>query len=195
MKIKIRDRNGELIHELSKYNLQRYNVDIYHGDIFIDDNFDALVSPANSFGFMNGGIDGVYVAKYGQQLEDKVKNEINVCCRFNELLVGDALLVNIDEPPTETGESKQWLIIAPTMRVPMPIPAINVFLATRAAIGVAVSMRFEEIVMPGMGTGVGNVPFDQAARAMVIGIEQGLYGPEKYSSCAQAYLDHNKFDF
>ena len=37
---------------------------VYHGYIF-DTNPDLLVSPANSFGFMSGGIDGVYTKVMG----------------------------------------------------------------------------------------------------------------------------------
>lgn len=196
MKIKIRDRNLELINELANYNLERYNVSLYHGDIFVDEEFDALVSPANSFGFMNGGIDGVYVKKYGQRIEDHVRKEISYY-PFNELLVGDADIVPLtyENLGEEVNEVKQWLVVAPTMRVPMPIPPINVYLACRAAIQACTSNDLKEVVMPGMGTGVGNVPFDQAARAMVIGIEHALYGVETYNTCAQTYLAHQRFNF
>jgi O-acetyl-ADP-ribose deacetylase (regulator of RNase III) len=61
------------------------------------------------------------------------------------------------------------------MRVPKVItdPA-DVMLATRAAIRVALDFRFDRIVMPGMGTGCGQVRPDVAARAMRAGIEAEL---------------------
>jgi len=61
------------------------------------------------------------------------------------------------------------------MRVPKIItdPA-DVMLATRAAVRVATDFRFDHIVMPGMGTGCGQVAPNIAARAMRAGIEAGL---------------------
>jgi O-acetyl-ADP-ribose deacetylase (regulator of RNase III) len=89
--------------------------------------------------------------------------------QFQELLVGSAIVV-----PTYH-EQIHFLIVAPTMRVPKIItdPA-DVMLATRAAVRMALNFRFEHIVMPGMGTGCGQMPPDIAARAMRAGIEAGL---------------------
>jgi O-acetyl-ADP-ribose deacetylase (regulator of RNase III) len=47
-------------------------------------------------------------------------------------------------------------------------------LATRAAVRIATDFRLERIVMPGMGTGCGQLRPDIAARAMRAGIEAGL---------------------
>ena len=45
-------------------------VDIYQGSI-LDVECDAIVSPANSFGFMDGGIDAVYTKHFGKQQNRK----------------------------------------------------------------------------------------------------------------------------
>ncbi|MCP4502544.1 MAG: hypothetical protein GY822_21550 [Deltaproteobacteria bacterium] len=42
-----------------------------HGEAEGDD----LVSPANSFGFMDGGIDQVYIQRFGSALQTKVQQE------------------------------------------------------------------------------------------------------------------------
>jgi hypothetical protein len=39
-------------------------VKVHHGSIF-DSQADAYVSPANSFGFMDGGIDMMYSQRFG----------------------------------------------------------------------------------------------------------------------------------
>jgi O-acetyl-ADP-ribose deacetylase (regulator of RNase III) len=134
----------------------------------LDRSADAVVSPANSFGFMDGGMDAAYRQFFGMELQDRVQMIIRLQ-KFQELLVGSAVLV-----PTYH-ESIRFLIVAPTMRVPKTItdPA-DVMLATRAAIRMALDFRFGHIVMPGMGTGCGQVPPDIAARAMRAGIEAGL---------------------
>jgi hypothetical protein len=64
---------------------------------------------------------------------------------------------------------------AEKMRVPKVItdPA-DIMLATRAAVRMAGDFRFNHIVMPGMGTGCGQMLPGVAARAMRAGIEAAL---------------------
>jgi len=50
-------------------------VSVYQGSIF-DEPADAIVSPANSFGFMDGGIDRLYLERFGQSLQDRVQAQI-----------------------------------------------------------------------------------------------------------------------
>ena len=47
------------------------NVSIHRGSI-VDLNVDAIVSPANSFGFMDGGIDMLYSQHFGWQVQDRL---------------------------------------------------------------------------------------------------------------------------
>ena len=69
-------------------------------------------SPANSFGFMNGGIDAVYARRFGVRLVSRVRDQI-LEHHGGKLLVGDAEVI-------ETADSDiPFLICAPTMRVPM----------------------------------------------------------------------------
>jgi len=49
----------------------------------------------------------------------------------------------------------------------MRIPVENVKLATRAALKLAIQFSVKSIAIPGMGTGVGGVPADSAAEAIV----------------------------
>ncbi len=72
---------------------------------------DAVVSPANSFGFVDGGIDLLYAQHFGWEVQDRLQELIRT--RHRELLVGSAKMV-------ETGHARiPFLIAAPTMRVPM----------------------------------------------------------------------------
>ena len=119
---------------------------------------DALVSPANSFGFMDGGIDLLYSQTIGWHLQKRVQEAIQRD-HDGELLVGQALAVPTDH------DRWPWLISAPTMRIPGPIDSVAVYLSTRAALRQAITKGWS-VVMPGMGTLTGRVPPDAAALAM-----------------------------
>jgi O-acetyl-ADP-ribose deacetylase (regulator of RNase III) len=86
-------------------------VEIHHCSI-LDVRCDAVVSPANSFGFMDGGVDAAYLRYFGPELQVQVKSRITER-HHGELPVGAADIV-------ETGDHQiPYLIVAPTMRVPM----------------------------------------------------------------------------
>jgi O-acetyl-ADP-ribose deacetylase (regulator of RNase III) len=135
-------------------------VEVVEGSI-VDLSVDAVVSPANSFGFMDGGIDAVYLDRFGRAIQDGVRRAIRER-RHGELLVGDALIV-----PTGDGAIPH-LICAPTMRVPMRLAeSVNPYLAARAVFllvwygtfpdGAPVHDQVSSVAMPGLGTGVGRV--------------------------------------
>lgn len=140
-------------------------VTVHEGSIF-DLECDAAVSPANSFGFMRGGIDGAYSRAFGAQIERRVRQQISEH-HDGELVVGGADIV-------ETGNSSiPYLVVAPTMRVPMRlVDTVHPYLAARAVFrlvlrghftggpqhGHPVSARVHTVAMPGLGTGVGGVP-------------------------------------
>ena len=168
LRISICDLNPLFVAEAHHLLMELPNVmEVAHRSV-LDRPTDAVVSPANSFGFMDGGVDWAYLQFFGEQLQTRVQLVIRLQ-KFQELLVGDAIVV-----PTYN-EAIRFLIVAPTMRVPKIIadPA-DIMLATRAAVRMACNFRMEHIVMPGMGTGCGQVVPDIAARAMRAGIEAGL---------------------
>lgn len=153
-------------------------VAVHHGSIF-DVDCDALVSPANSFGFMDGGLDLRISQVFGWHVQEKLQQLIQAKYH-GELLVGMADMV-------ETHNSKiPYLISAPTMRVPMILgpSTINVYLAMRAILvfikhGFAGRTPMGSIVktvaIPGLGTGVGQVPYDICARQMKTAIDEVLF--------------------
>ena len=168
IRISICDLNPLFVAEAHHHLMQLPNViEVAHRSV-LDRPVDAVVSPANSFGFMDGGVDWAYLRFFGDQLQTRVQLVIRLQ-KFQELQVGSAVAV-----PTYH-EAIRFLIVAPTMRVPKIItdPA-DIMLATRAAVRAALDFRFEHVVMPGMGTGCGQVAPNIAARAMRAGIEAGL---------------------
>src|SRR5204862_2581392 len=89
---------------------------------------DAMVSPANSFGIMDGGLDLAIRGAIGGDIQRRVQAVI-IERHHGELPVGAAEVV-------ET-ENERWpfLVIAPTMRVPEPVSnTLNAYLAFRAAL-------------------------------------------------------------
>ncbi|MPV61421.1 hypothetical protein GD416_34640 [Burkholderia sp. BE24] len=70
---------------------------VISGCSILDVECDALVGPAKSFGFMDGGIDAVYSAHFGWNLQFKLRRRI-FDDHDGELLVGAAQLV-------ETGDA------------------------------------------------------------------------------------------
>jgi len=72
VKFYFRDRNSELADAWARYFKGIEQVQVSCGDIF-DLAADAVVSPANSFGFMDGGIDLVYSHYFGWDLQDRLR--------------------------------------------------------------------------------------------------------------------------
>ncbi len=176
------------------------DVTVFEGSIF-DVEADAYVSPANSFGFMDGGIDAWYTWRFGASVQDNVRMAILKHWQ-GELPVGAAEIASTadDEVP--------FMIAAPTMRVPKVLgsDSINSYLAMRAAImcvrsgrfkdgpfeGQAISDHVKSIVVPGLGTGVGKVPFSMAAFQMCEAIRLHATGrhflPKSWSEATDNHL-------
>ncbi len=116
---------------------------------------DAIVNPANSLGYMGGGVAGAIKRKGGREIEEEAVKKAPI-------KVGSAVA-------TTSGKLKcRYVIHAPTMERPaMRISVDNVEKATRAAFELAKSMKLKSIALPGMGTGVGGVKEEDAARAMM----------------------------
>lgn len=147
-------------------------VEIDRADITTGVECDAIVSPANSFGCMDGSLDKLLIGRFGQELQEKLQHEISLLPE-KELLVGKALVI-------ETGDQQiPYLISAPTMRVPMrlnPDKSVNPYLATKAALIVAQAHPSINLVaFPGMGTGIGNIPPDIAAWQMQVAFGEVLF--------------------
>ncbi|MEQ1843588.1 MAG: macro domain-containing protein, partial [Verrucomicrobiales bacterium] len=127
------------------------------GDFFEQES-DAMVSPANSFGIMDGGLDAAIQSTLLGDVQSVVQERI--LNRYHgELPVGCAEIVQTKD------DRWPYLIAAPTMRIPESVShTLNPYLAFRAAL-LAISSHNEAIgvadiasvVVPGLGTGIGGV--------------------------------------
>jgi len=124
------------------------------GDI-TEEACDAIVNPANSLGIMGGGVALAIKRKGGEEIEAEAR-------RKAPIPLGKAIA-------TQAGKLKcKYIIHSPTMERPaQKIPLENVRLATRAALELAKKLKIKSIAFPGMGTGVGGIKAEDAARVMI----------------------------
>ncbi len=111
---------------------QAYFAGVPGVDITCDEIFaveaDGLVSPANSFGRMDGGLDAQIIEFLGEDVETEVQRVIRER-HDGELIVGGAEVILTLAPQFP------YLVVAPTMRVPQNVSrTVNAYLAFRAAL-------------------------------------------------------------
>ncbi len=178
IEIHLRDLGKALVDAWNREFAGVASVRVTCGDIFstksgqiaqedpIDIKADAIVSPANSFGFMDGGIDAVYTYQFGAGLQQRLQAVLERDFG-GELPVGAAVIV-----PT-MHDDIPWCISAPTMRVPRNVAGtVNAYLAFRAALIAALAHnasglpRIKSILCPGLATAVGQMPVARCARQM-----------------------------
>jgi O-acetyl-ADP-ribose deacetylase (regulator of RNase III) len=120
-----------------------------------------VVSPANSDGFMDGGVDAAFRGFFGAAVEVQVREAIG---RRPEgyLPIGASVVVR-------TGNERiPYMIVAPTMLAPEAIDSQNCYRAMRAVLRIAAAREDvgRAVYCPGLGTGVGQVLPAEAAREM-----------------------------
>jgi len=165
-RISLIDRSAPLVQEWRAQFSDCPAVEAITGDYF-HRPADAMVSPANSFGIMDGGLDLAIRDEIGFGVERAVQKVI-VERYHGELPVGCAEIVETNHPRWK------YLIAAPTMRVPEPIPfTINAYLAFRAVLVAAENLNkksgrreIDSLVCCGLGTGIGGVSALKCARQM-----------------------------
>src|SRR5438045_7620444 len=75
MKIILTAREPQLADAWEKFCGDIKCVSVHRGSI-LDLTCDAIVSPANSYGFMDGGLDALYIQRLGWQLEERLRRQI-----------------------------------------------------------------------------------------------------------------------
>ena len=160
MELWLVDINSELIEAWEKEFQEFPEVRIREGDILkIAEN--TIVSPANSYGYMDGGIDHIYTNYFGIKPQEEIQKLISLRPE-GQLPIGAAVMV-------QTGNKKiPYMISAPTMIGPEPVPPSNAFFAMSAILQNATKNKklVKKVFCPGLTTGVGQVPCKDAAREM-----------------------------
>jgi O-acetyl-ADP-ribose deacetylase (regulator of RNase III) len=157
------------------------NVQIVNGPFEKLRAFDCMVSAANSFGLMDGGVDLAIIQFFGFELMDQVQERI-IADYMGEQSVGTCFII-------ETGCAKHpFLAHTPTMRTPMPITRTdNVYRAMWATLlavrqhNLTSKRAINTIACPGLGTATGRMPADEAARQMACAWRHFLSPPARMS--------------
>jgi len=144
------------------------SVSIVHGRFESLPEFDCMVSAANSFGIMDGGVDLAIARFFGVSLTDRVQAHI-IHEYLGEQPIGTSFII-------ETGHPKHpFLAHTPTMRVPMPISSTdNVYTAMWAMLlevrrhNSSSPIKIRKVACPGLGTATGRVAPYEAARQMAL---------------------------
>ena len=163
-----------------------------------NDNPCAFVSPANSYGAMDGGIDDIYSIMFPgpPTIEEVVKD----CIRENTIFynkplfisrvksikpepvipVGSGLIVPIPKGEKVMYSDNTFLISVPTMVIPNNVSkSRNAYFSTLAMLKVVEKFnrskktrkRVKTIYIPGMCTGCGLMPLEQAVEQMMRAIK------------------------
>jgi O-acetyl-ADP-ribose deacetylase (regulator of RNase III) len=163
MKIIFFDTDSKVVVELKKklgYLKEVLFIQADVKELLQNHRIDVLVSPANSFGFMDGGIDAVY-----SKLFPSIQNHVQAAIAHHQiesglgyyLPVGSALPV-----PTTNTHLCPLLLCVPTMYTPSDIRGTNnamwAFIAILRWLQFAVKVMPDvTVACPGMGTGIGKL--------------------------------------
>jgi O-acetyl-ADP-ribose deacetylase (regulator of RNase III) len=159
-------------------------VEVIEGDYFAREA-EAMVSPANSFGIMDGGIDAAIRDTLGFTVQQRLQRMI-VERHHGELRVGCAEIV-------ETGDAR-WplLVCAPTMRIPESVATtLNAYLAFRSALLACARhpRPIASLTCCGLATGIGGMDPMRCAVQMRMAYRHAT-GPARIPSFNQIHAVH-----
>ena len=164
-------------------------VEVLSGDYF-QQSADAIVSPANSFGIMDGGLDLAIRNELGFQIETDIQ-EVILNKYHGEMPIGSAEIINTNH------DRWSYMISAPTMRIPENINyTLNTYIAFRAIL-IAIN-NFNELVpkkpikslvCSGLGTEIGSMEPIKCAAQMRAAYKL-IKEPARISSYAEIHKLH-----
>lgn len=185
MKIYLLDINKDMVDAWYKYFKDVDDVEIVHDyfNNFMDNHLDieAIVSPANSFGLMDGGYDKAITDYFGEGLMKEVQRKIlfDWC---GEQPVGTSMSVPIYNRVFNTifGSKICVLIHTPSMRTPEIIKDSRIiYQCMRTTLIEALRQEINSIVIPAFGGLTGRVPCDEIAKMMFLAYKQVYNRPKE----------------
>lgn len=164
---------------------------------FEDIDFDCIVSPANSFGLMDGGIDAAITTYFGEDMVNRVQQRI-IDRYAGEQPIGTSEIVwgSIGEEidGVFVGNDIKYVAHTPTMIIPQNISDTdNVYLAMKAMLlaverhnhlvnlGQKFGSVIKIVVCSGLGSGAGRVPYKKVATDMAKAYQVYKVRPKKIS--------------
>ncbi len=164
-------------------------VEVLTGDYF-QQSADAIVSPANSFGIMDGGLDLAIRNELGFQVETDIQ-EVIINKYHGEMPIGSAEIINIHH------DNWSYMIAAPTMRIPENVAfTLNAYIAFRAILIAINSFNeskpkrpIKSLVCSGLGTGIGSMEAVKCAAQMRAAYKL-IKEPARISSFEEIHKSH-----
>lgn len=159
---------------------------------FEDTNFDCVVSAANSFGLMDGGVDQCITDYMGESTMLRIQDQI-IKDFAGEQPVGTSIVMKGDWSIDRA--KNKYVAHTPTMRVPRDVSGSdNSYRAMKAAL-LAVqkhnqlidskdpvysenNVRINTLVTPGLATLCGRIPYNKAAHQMSLAVFHVLNPPK-----------------
>ena len=164
-------------------------VEVLSGDYFRQ-SADAIVSPANCFGIMDGGLDLAIRNELGFQVETDIQ-EVILNKYHGEMPIGSAEIINTNH------DRWSYMVAAPTMRIPENVAfTLNAYIAFRAVL-IAVNTFNEKspkspiksLVCSGLGTGIGSMEPTKCAAQMRAAYKL-INEPARIPSFAEIHRSH-----
>lgn len=175
MKIYLLSDNPQTTNVWKLYFADAENVKVVCDDFghFMDTTeVDCVVSPANSYGIMDGGYDLAISEWFGWDLVDKVQKYILEHFR-GEQPVGTSFIIDTDVKDIK-------LIHTPTMRIPSIIrEPLVVYQCMRTCLMTAMDNEVKSIVIPAFGGQCGKLHPQTVAKMMWKGYEQVMNPPSE----------------
>lgn len=174
MHLNLLDNKTVITNTWSLYFQNEPNVEVVCDDFghFMDTrDVDCVVSPANSYGLMDGGYDLAISRWFGNNLMEKAKSYILDHFK-GEQPIGSSFIID-----TEKNGIK--LIHTPTMRVPSVIKdPMVIYTCMRTCLMTAWDNNIQNIVIPAFGGGCGCVPPQTICRMMYEAYTQVMNPPD-----------------
>lgn len=165
MNIILLDLDKSMCNEWTKVFKGKEDIYIVNDNLehFLSNNqVDCIVSPANSFGIMDGGYDLAITNWFGRDLMHKVQDMI-INEFYGEQPVSSSIII-------ETESNPKYLIHTPTMRYPMIVKDYEViYHCMRNTLMKAIENNINTIVIPAFGRATGRVPNEIVAYMMYRG--------------------------
>ena len=152
------------------------------GKFMGNNHVDCVVSPANSFGLMDGGYDAAITDWFGEKLQVDVQEYIAENY-LGEQPVGSSFII-------ETPDKNVKLIHTPTMRIPEKIiDTAVIYHCMRSCLITAIQNNVTHILIPAFGALTGRVEADDVAKMMWLAYKQ-IYDAKKEMSWEYAIKTH-----
>lgn len=175
MKVYLLDINKKITDIWKLYFRDELDVEVVLDNFenFMDHHdVECIVSPANSYGLMDGGYDLAITEYFGADLMKKVQKHI-IENYYGEQPVGTSFIM-------ETGIRNIKLIHTPTMRIPSKIKEpMVVYQAMRTSLMTALKNGIESIVIPAFGGCCGFMNPQELCELMYEGYKQIMNPPSE----------------